>query len=154
MRRNYESAPELSALQHRADVLGWDGQDGPSLPSPSRLPPPAAVARGASAPAATRWSWVDGWREQFARSYYDWLRPAAETVLCVWLVLTAAAWLVSQDVFDHITTQSNGRADTPGSLAQAALGAAFPKLVWDHAVISVRCRDGCDVFNEQVPISH
>ena len=98
----------------------------------------------------SRWSWVDGWQDRFARSYFEWLSPSAETVLCFWLVLTTAAWLSSQDVFDYVTTQSNGRHDTPASLSQAALGAAFPKLVWDHAVVSIRCRSGCDVFNTEV----
>lgn len=150
MRRNYESAPELAALQHRADLPSWRGREGKQPASSTARPGEPATSSTAGPMRTTSWSWVDGWRDQFARSYYDWLRPSAETVLCVWLVITAAAWLGSQDVFEHISTQSNGRSDTPASLAQAALGASFPRLVWDHAVVSVRCRSGCDVFNPDV----
>jgi len=93
---------------------------------------------------------VDSWRERYARTYYNWLRTSAECLLCVWLVVTAAVLLGAHDALDYATTESNGLSPTKSALAQAALGEAFPSLVWDKAVVSVTCLEGCDIVTQPV----
>ena len=104
------------------------------------------MPRNRSSSSLDRWSADAGWAE----TYYRWLRANTQLLMGVWLLCAAAAWLSGQDALSYVTTKSEGPASTPGAMAKQALGLHFPQLLLESALVTVRCVDGCDVFNTQV----